>query len=34
VTAALALATNPDSRPTNTESVDAVRTIDRCVETR
>src|SRR6476620_3620397 len=34
VTADRAPATRPDSRPTSTESVDAVRTIDRCVDTR
>jgi hypothetical protein len=34
VTAERALATSDDSRPTNTESLDAVRTIDKCVDTR
>ena len=34
VTADLALATSDDNRPTSTESLDAVRTIDKCVDTR
>ena len=34
VTADRARATNPDSRPTSTASVDALRTIDRWVDTR
>ena len=34
VTAARARATNADSLPTSTESVDALRTIDRWVDTR
>jgi len=34
VTADRACATRPDKRPMSTESVDALRTIDRCVDTR
>src|SRR6476619_5679717 len=34
VTADRAWATNPESRPTSAPSVDAERTIDRCVDTR
>ena len=34
VTAERARATSADNRPTSTESLDAVRTIDRCVDTR
>ena len=34
VTADRARATSDDNRPTSTESLDAVRTIDKCVDTR